>query len=132
MSLTTRIQASKQARQVNTKDLIKRIAKAKGVMAGFNNICKSKQSHKTKLSILKTCVFSTALYASEAWMLKKTDRDKILAFEMYCYRRLLQINWTQKVTNENIRKRLNIKKRFNASSDEKEVVIIWTCMQDEK
>ena len=43
-------------------------------------------------------------------MLKKTDRDKILAFEMYCYRKLLQISWTHKVTNEEIRKRLNIKK----------------------
>src|SRR6218665_389013 len=94
-----------------TKEIKRRIAKAKGVMAGFNNIWKSKQiSHKTKLNILKTCVFSTALYACEAWMLKKTDRDKILAFEMYCYRRLLQIKWTQKVTNGEIRKRLNIKK----------------------
>jgi len=55
-------------------------------------------------------VFSTALYACEAWTLEKTDRDKILAFEMYCYRRLLQINWTQKVTKGEIRKRLNIKK----------------------
>src|SRR6218665_2934982 len=94
-----------------TKEIKMRIAKPKGVMAGFNNVWKSKQiSHKTKLNIFKTCVFSTALYACEAWMLKKTDRDKILVFEMYCYRRLLQINWTQKVTNENIRKRLNIKK----------------------
>src|SRR6218665_2583025 len=81
------------------------------LLAGFNNIWKSKQiSHKTKLNILKTCVFSTALYAYEAWTLKKTNRDKVLAFEMYCYRRLLQINWTLKVTNGEIRKRLNIKK----------------------
>src|SRR6218665_3963362 len=80
-------------------------------MARFNNIWKSKQiSDKTELNILKTCVFSTALYACEVWTLKKTDRDKILAFEMYCYRRLLQIKWTQKMTNGEIRKRLNIKK----------------------
>src|SRR6218665_1050429 len=44
---------------------------------------------------------------------------------MYCYRRLLQINWTLKVTNGEIRKRLH-QKRFNASSDEKEVGIIRT------
>src|SRR6218665_648297 len=94
-----------------TKETKRRVAKAKGVRAGFNNIWKSKQiSYTTKLNILKTCVFSTALYACDAWTLKKTDRDKILAFEMYCYRRLLQINWTQKVTNGEIRKRLNIKK----------------------
>src|SRR6218665_4219397 len=94
-----------------TKEIKRWIAKAKGVMAGFNNIWKSKQiSHKTKLNILKTYVFSTALYACEACTLKKTDRDQILAFEMYCYRRLLQINWTQKVTIGEIRKRLNIQK----------------------
>src|SRR6218665_135781 len=100
-------------------------------MVGFNNIRKSKQiRHKTKLNILKTCVFSTLLYACEAWTLKKTDRDKILAFEMYCYRRLLQINWTQNVTNGEITKALNIKKRFNGSSDEKEFLIIRTCMKN--
>src|SRR6218665_263539 len=41
---------------------------------------------------------------------KTTARDKIPTFEMYCYRRLLQRNWTQKVTNGEIRKRQNIKK----------------------
>src|SRR6266536_5863044 len=84
---------------------------AKGVMAGFNNIWNSKQiSYRTKLNILKTCVFSTALYACETWTLKKTDRNKTLAFEMYCYRKMLHLKWTQRVTNVEVRKRLNIDK----------------------
>src|SRR6218665_423100 len=95
-------------------------------MAGLNTIWNSKQiSFKTKLNVLKTCVFSTALYACETWTIKKTDKDKILAcetwtikktdkdkilaFEMYCYRRMLHLNWTMKVTNMEVRKRLNIK-----------------------
>src|SRR6218665_240367 len=41
--------------------------------------------------------------------LKKTDKDKSLAFEMYCYRRMLHLNWTMKVTNKEVRKRLNIR-----------------------
>ena len=41
--------------------------------------------------------------------LKKTDKDKSLAFEMYCYRRMLHLNWTMKVTNKEVRKRLSIK-----------------------
>lgn len=91
------------------KEIQMRIAKAKGVMAGFNKIWNSKQiSCKTKLSILTTCVFSTALYACETWTLKKLDRQKILAFEMYCYRRMLHLSWTQKVTNVEVRKRLKI------------------------
>ena len=45
----------------------------------------------------------------ETWTLKKTDQNRILAFEMYCYRRILHLNWTMKVTNHEVRKRLNIK-----------------------
>ena len=93
-----------------TKEIKTRIAKAKGAMAGLNTIWSSKQiSYRTKLNVLMTCVFSTALYACEAWTVKKTDRDKILAFEMYCYRRILHLNWTMNVTNKEIRSRLNIK-----------------------
>ena len=61
------------------------------------------------MNILRTCVFSVALFACETWTLKKTDRDKILTFEMHCYRRILHIRWNQKVINVEIRKCLNIK-----------------------
>ena len=73
------------------RDIRARIAKAKGVMAGFNNLWKSKQiSYSTKLTIVKTCVFSVALYAFETLTMKKADEEKILAFEMYCCRRILR------------------------------------------
>ena len=49
------------------------------------------------------------MYASEAWTLKKTDKDKILTFEMYCYRRMLHLSWTQKINNTEIRDRQNIR-----------------------
>ena len=102
------------------RDIKARIAKAKGLMAGFNNIWKSKQiSYRTKLNVLKTCVFSTALYACETWTFKKIDRDKIVAFEMYCYRRILHLSWVQKVTNVEVRRKLNI------SEDLMQVIIRW-------
>ena len=82
-----------------TKEIRRRINKAKEIMAGFNNIWRSKtMSHGIKKRILETCVFSTALYACETWTLKMEDKQRILAFEMYCYRRILQINWAQKIT----------------------------------
>ena len=87
-----------------------RINKAKGVMSGFNNIWKSSYiSYSTKLNILNSCVFSIALYSCETWTLKKDDCNKILAFEMYCYRRILRISWIQKVTNVEVRRRLEIR-----------------------
>ena len=40
---------------------------------------------------------------------KKEDRLRILEFELYCYRRILQLNWTQKITNAEVRERINSK-----------------------
>ena len=96
-----------------SKDIRTRIAKGKGMLENLKNIWKDKNiSYTTKLSILKTCVFSTMLYGCETWTYKKADKDKILAFEMYCYRRVLGIRWTQKVKNEEVRKRLGVKENL--------------------
>jgi len=66
---------------------IRRIAKALGAMAGFKKIWTSKEINvKTKFSILKACLFSILMYASESWTLRKRDKDKLMAFEIRCYR----------------------------------------------
>ena len=94
----------------HTREIKLRVDKAKVVIVEFKDILKSKEIKPSpKIRLLKTCVFSVALYASETWTLKKTDRDKILAFEMYCYRWILQIRRTQKIRNAEIRNRLNIR-----------------------
>ena len=63
-------------------DIKRRIDKAKRVHAGFNTILKNKTIwYQTKLKILKTGIFSTALYACETWMMKKTDTKKLLALK---------------------------------------------------
>ena len=67
------------------------------------------QSNQTKLRILKACVFPIALYGCEIWTLHQSDIDRIQAFEMTCYRKILQITWKQKITNEEVRKRMNLK-----------------------
>jgi len=68
--------------------------------------CVEEQTKKLqhKVNILGTCGFSVAIFACETWTLKKTDKDMILAFEMHCYRIILQVWWTQKVKNVEITK----------------------------
>lgn len=56
--------------------------------------------------MLQCYIFSTLLYGMEAWTLKKLDIKKIEAFEMWCYRRVLNIPWTDKVTNLEVLRRL--------------------------
>jgi hypothetical protein len=62
-------------------------------------------SFDTKLRIVKTCVFSTMLYGCETWKYKKADRDRILAFEISCYRNTLRISWIQTVKKMKKRER---------------------------
>ena len=65
------------------------------------------QNTATKLRILKACVFPIAIYGCEAWTPPplKLDLKKIDAFEMQCYRKILRIPWTAKVTKEKVRQK---------------------------
>ena len=91
-----------------SEEIKRRIGKATGAMASLKHIWNSKKLKiENKLRILTTCVFSVLLYASETWTLKETDRNKLMAFEMKCYRRVLRINWQDMVRNEDIRKKIS-------------------------
>jgi hypothetical protein len=92
---------------------IRRIAKAAGAMVGFGNIWRSREiSIQTKMGIIRTCVFSILLYACETWTLRKKDTSKLLAFEMRCYRRILRIRWEQKITNKEVREKVESNKNI--------------------
>ena len=56
----------------------------------------------TKKRIVKSLVFPVTLYGCEAWTIKKEDRRRIDAFELWCWRRMLRIPWTAKVTNKEV------------------------------
>ena len=60
------------------------------------------------MNLLKTYVWSVFTYGCEAWTIGKEMLDKIRAFEMWCYRRLLQIRWTDRVSNEEVLRRMNV------------------------
>ena len=72
------------------------------MLAEKSRICRKLRRRK----ILKICVFSVLLYISETWTLKQTDKKKLLAFEMKCYRRILQISWKDIVRNIDRRRQI--------------------------
>ncbi|KAL1448646.1 hypothetical protein WDU94_000548, partial [Cyamophila willieti] len=61
---------------------------------------------RTKLRILNTYVNSILTYACESWTIDNILRNKITAFENWCYRRILRVSWTEKVTNKEILRRV--------------------------
>jgi len=89
--------------------IAKAIAKATANLKALDKIWKSKAiTLETKLSILKSCVFSTMLYGCETWTVTKRCESRILSFDRKCYRKILRIRWTQKVTNEELYRKIQL------------------------
>ena len=88
-------------------EIRRRLAIAKQKLKNMNKLWKG-QSMDTKMRVLQSCIFPVAIYGCEAWTPLKADIKRLISFEMSCYRKLLQISWTQKITNEEVRSRLNI------------------------
>ena len=88
-------------------ELRKRIGKAATTMTrltkkAWNN---SKLTEHTKIQIYRACVVSTLLYGSESWTLRAGQERKLNAFHMRSLRRILNINWQDKVTNNTVLER---------------------------
>ena len=61
----------------------------------------------TKIHIIKALVFPTVMYRSESWTIKKAECQRIDAFELWCWRRLLRVPWTARKSNQSILKEIN-------------------------
>ena len=66
----------------------------------------------TKLRILKCYVYSIFTYGCESWTLSKVLEAKIEAFEMWCLRRIGNIRWSDRVTNDSVLQKLNTKRQL--------------------
>ena len=86
-----------------------RISKAACAMKQLNNIWKNKAiSLKTKMKLYRSNVITSLMYGSEAWQLTEGQEAKINTFDYTCLRKILKISWKDKVTNEEIRRTVNI------------------------
>ena len=99
-----------------SREIKKRLAIARTKYTAIQSSLKMKSlSIKTKTRLLHSLVFPIALYGCEAWTIKKTDAQRINSFEMWCYRRILQVSWTDRRTNQSILAEILPKERFIVS-----------------
>ena len=83
---------------------------AKQKMTQLNNIWKDRGiPNFLKINLLKCLIWPVVIYGCEAWTLKKEENRKINAAELWFYRRLLRIQWTDKRTNESVLEELTVK-----------------------
>ena len=61
----------------------------------------------TKVHLIKTMVFPVVMHGYESWTVKKAERWKIDAFELWCWRRLLRVSWTARRSNQSILKEIS-------------------------
>ena len=61
----------------------------------------------TKVCIVKAMVFPVVMYGWDSWTIKKTECQRIDAFELWCWRRFLRVPWTARRSNQSILKEIN-------------------------
>ena len=61
----------------------------------------------TKVHLVKAMVFPVVVYGCENWTIKKAERWRIDAFELWCWRRLLRVPWTARISNQSILKKIS-------------------------
>ena len=77
-------------------------------MTNLNSILKSRDiTLPTKICLVKAMVFPVVMYGCECWTVKKAERRRIDAFELWCWRRLLRVPWTAKRSNQSILKEIS-------------------------
>ena len=79
------------------------------VMTNLDNILKSRDIIlHTKVHLVKAMVFPVVMYGCESWTIKKAEHQRIDAFELWCWRRLLRVHWTARSSNQSILKEISL------------------------
>ena len=77
-------------------------------ISNLDSILKSRDiTLPTKVLVVKAMVFPVVMYGCESWTVKKADCRRIDAFELWCWRRLLRVPWTARISNQSILKEIS-------------------------
>ena len=77
-------------------------------MINLDSILKSRDiTLPTKIQLVKAMVFPVVMYGCESWTVKKAERQRIDAFELWCWRSLLRVPWTARRSNQSILKHIS-------------------------
>ena len=89
-------------------EIKRRFVLGRKVMTNRDSIFKSRDiTLPTKVHLVKAMVFPVVMYGCESWTVKKAERQRIDAFELWCRRRLLRVPWTARRSNQSILKEIS-------------------------
>ena len=77
-------------------------------MTNLDSILKNRDiTLPTKVHLVKAMVFPVVVYGCEIWTIKKAECQRIYAFELWCWRRLLRVLWTARISNQSMLKKIS-------------------------
>ena len=91
-----------------THEIKRRLLLRRKVLTNLDSILKSRDiTLPTEVHLVKAMVFPVVMYGCESWTIKKDECQRIDAFELWCWRRLLRVPWTAKRSNQSILKEIS-------------------------
>jgi hypothetical protein len=95
------------------KDIASRIAQVKKAFCQKRCLLAAKNtSLEIRKHFIKTYVWSMLLYGCEAWTITATKQGRLEAMEMWCYRRMMNVKWTERITNKEVLRRVGEKRNI--------------------
>ena len=89
-------------------EIRRRLLLGRKAVTNLDRILKSRDiTLPTKIRLVEAKVFPVVMYGCESWTIKKAECQRIDAFELWCWRRLLRVPWTTRISNESILKEIN-------------------------
>ena len=90
-------------------EIKRRLLLGRKVLTNLDSILKSRDvTLPTKVRLVKAIVFPVVMYGCESWTIKKAERRRTDAFELWCWRRLLRVPWTARRSNQSILKEISL------------------------
>ena len=89
-------------------EIKRRLLLGRKVMTNLDSILKTRDiTLPTKVHLVKAMIFPVVMYGCQSWTIKKAERQRIDAFELWCWRRLLRVPWTVRIFNQSILKEIS-------------------------
>ena len=76
-------------------------------MTNLGSVLKSRDTLPTKVHLVKAIAFPVVMYGCESWTVRKPKHQRIVAFELWCWRKLLKVPWTERRSKKSILKEIN-------------------------
>lgn len=116
----------------NSQEIKIRIEKARAAFIQMSKLFKSHNlTLEIKLRLLRCYVFSILLYGVESWTLTEATTKRLEAFEMWTYRRMLKISWTDKISNIRVLQKLNKEKEIMLTVKRRKLEYLGHIMRNE-